>query len=172
MSSLLAADLVSKGNGFSAWNGRGHVKLRPAGDDQANPVGKLPGIPGQHFHEFVASVPAGFVERVNDDQIPLASAGDGQLQGVGEQAVEQFRGVLPVQFGHDRQRQQQLAIVGKPGGHLERQRANDAAGVAVVRFLPIAELDGDDGAPAIFMRELGGEGTLANARRTHEPEES
>ena len=50
---------------------------------------------------------------------------DDRTQRVGEEVVEQFRRVFPVQFGNLRQSQQELAIIGEPGGELEGEAADD-----------------------------------------------
>ena len=147
------------------------VELRPAGDDEAEPVGQARGVPREHFHQRVAPGLAGFVEGVNHDQIPLAAAVDDRAQRVGEEVVEQFRRVLPVQFGDLRQGQQELAVIGQPGGELEGEAADDARRVAVVGLVPFAELGGDDGV-ARGVGQLGGEGALADAGRAHDPEEA
>jgi hypothetical protein len=114
---------------------------------------------------------AGFVERVNDDEMTLASAADDGAERVGEEVVEEFRRVFAIEFGNLRQGEQELAEVGQAGGELEGEAADDAPGVAVVGLVPFDELRGDDGVGA-GVGELGGKGALAHARVAGDPEES
>ena len=64
------------------------------------------------------------------------------MQRVGEEIVEEFGVIFPVQRGDFRQRQQELAVVGQPGGDLKGEGADDLLRVFVARLLPVAELDG------------------------------
>ncbi|MBI2481540.1 MAG: hypothetical protein HYV60_23735, partial [Planctomycetia bacterium] len=50
------------------------IELRPAGHDEAQPVGQALGIPREHFHKRVASGLAGFIQGINHDQIPFPPA--------------------------------------------------------------------------------------------------
>ncbi len=95
------------------------IALRSAGDDDANPVWQTRGVARQHFDEFVASRSASFVERINNDQTPLASSANRVAQRIGEKVVKELGGILPIQLRDFRQRQQELAIVGQPGGNLK-----------------------------------------------------
>ena len=150
-----------------------HVALRPAGDDETNPVGQARGVAREHFDEFVAPVAAGFVKRVNDDDQALASAGDGELERVGEEIVEQFGGgLLAVEFGNLRQGEQELAVVGQPGGKLEGEGADDARGTAVVGLVVGAEVDADNCAASVEVREVGGEEAFAKSGRAHHPKDA
>ncbi len=145
--------------------------FRAAGDDEAEPVGQARGVAGEHFHERIAPGLARFVEGVDDDEQPLASAADDGLERVGEEVVEEFRRVFAVEFGDFRQGEQEFSIVGQAGGELEGEAADDAPGVAVVGLVPLDELGGDDFV-ASEVGEVRGEGALADAGVAGDPEES
>ena len=145
--------------------------FRAAGDDEAEPVGQARGVAGEHFHERIAPGLARFVEGVDDDEQPLASAADDGLERVGEEVVEEFRRVFAVEFGDFRQGEQEFSIVGQAGGELEGEAADDSPGVAVVGLVPLDELGGDDFV-APEVGEVRGEGALADAGVAGDPEES
>jgi hypothetical protein len=92
-------------------------------------------------------------------------------QRIGEEIVEEFGGFLPVQFRDFGQCQQELAEVRQARGNLEGEGADNAVGVPMIRLVVLAELDGDDFVPPI-VREVGGEGALADAWSAHDPEKT
>jgi hypothetical protein len=110
-----------KSNGMDGLERRHDVRLRTAGDNDANPVRQARAITRKHFHERIVSGVAGFVERVNDDETPVPSTVDGVAKRIGEEVVEQFGGVLPVQRGEFRQREQEFAVIGQPCRDLKGQ---------------------------------------------------
>ena len=97
------------------------------------------------FYKRTASGHRGFVQRVNNDEIPVTTAVDYGAQRVGKKVVEEFSRVFEVDFSNLRQREQNLAVVGKPCCKLESNAADHSCCVAVVRFVPFDELSGDDG---------------------------
>ena len=82
MSARLDSDCGVEGERVQRLQRGFDVELRAAGDDEAKPVGQARGIAREHFHQRVAPGLAGFVEGINDDQIPLASAVDDERSGL------------------------------------------------------------------------------------------